>query len=151
MAERFGGRTAIVTGGASGIAARLAAEGARLGLWDCNAAALVRSGTPHTGALDGTDATAVQHAAEVTAAALGKIDIRAASVGITGPNHTVWDYPIADWYHVIDVNLTGVFYRNRAVVPCMQRHGYGRIVNIASIAGKEAIRMHLRIRRPRPM
>ena len=141
MAERFSGRTAIVTGGVSGIgagiAARLAAEGARVSLWDVNADALAGSGAAHTVALDGTDAAAVQRAAEATAAALGKIDILIASAGITGPNHTVWDYPVEAWDRVIDVNLKGVFYCNRAVVPYMQRNGYGRIVNIASIAGKE--------------
>ena len=70
-------------------------------------------------------------------ARFGKIDILIACAGITGPNATVWDYPLADWDRVIDVNLNGVFYCNRAVVPHMQRNGYGRIVNIASIAGKE--------------
>jgi len=60
-----------------------------------------------------------------------------ASAGITGPNHTTWEYPVAAWDKVIDVNLKGVFYTNRAVVPFMRQNGYGRIVNIASIAGKE--------------
>ena len=69
--------------------------------------------------------------------ALGSIDILVACAGITGPNASVWDYPVADWDRVIDVNLNGVFYCNRAVVPHMLRDGYGRIVNIASIAGKE--------------
>jgi 3-oxoacyl-[acyl-carrier protein] reductase len=141
MPQRFAGRTAIVTGGASGIgagiAARLASEGAEISLWDFNAEALSRSGAAHTVVLDVTDADAVHRAAETTEAALGKIDILVASAGITGPNHTVWDYPVAQWDRVIDVNLKGVFYCNRAVVPLMQRSGYGRIVNIASIAGKE--------------
>ena len=69
--------------------------------------------------------------------ALGRIDILIACAGITGPNASVWDYPVAEWDRVIDVNLNGVFYCNRAVVPHMLRNGYGRIVNIASIAGKE--------------
>jgi 2-dehydro-3-deoxy-L-rhamnonate dehydrogenase (NAD+) len=141
MTNRFEGRTAIVTGGASGIgagiAARLAAEGARLSLWDLDEAALGRSRAPHTVALDVTDPAAVQKAADATAAALGKIDILVASAGITGPNTTTWDYPVEAWDRVIDVNLKGVFYCNRAVVPFMQRDGWGRIVNIASIAGKE--------------
>src|SRR4029079_12381651 len=72
-----------------------------------------------------------------TAAALGGIDILIACAGITGPNAPAWEYPLADWDRVIDVNLNGVFYCNRAVVPHMLRGGYGRIVNIASIAGKE--------------
>lgn len=141
MDTRFAGRTAIVTGGVSGIgagiAARLAAGGARLSLWDQDAKALAAAEAPHKVALDVTDPDAVQRAADQAAATLGKIDILVASAGITGPNHTTWDYPVAAWDRVIDVNLKGVFYCNRAVVPFMQRDGYGRIVNIASIAGKE--------------
>ena len=79
----------------------------------------------------------MQRAADETAAALGKIDILVACAGITGPNAPVWEYPVAEWDSVIDVNLNGVFYCNRAVVPHMLRNSYGRIVNIASIAGKE--------------
>jgi 2-dehydro-3-deoxy-L-rhamnonate dehydrogenase (NAD+) len=141
MAQRFEGRTAIVTGGVSGIGAgiarRLAAEGARLSLWDVDEAGLGRSGAAHTVTLDVTDADAVQRAAEATAAALGKIDILVASAGITGPNHPAWEYPVAAWDRVIDINLNGVFYCCHAVVPFMLANGYGRIVNIASIAGKE--------------
>ena len=141
MPGRFDGRVAIVTGGVSGIgagiAARLASEGARLSRWDMDAERLALAGAAHVVALDVTDPDAVQRAADATEAALGKIDILVTSAGITGPNHTTWDYPVAAWDRVIDVNLKGVFYCNRAVVPAMQRNGYGRIVNIASIAGKE--------------
>lgn len=141
MTGRFEGQVAIVTGGASGIGAgvahRLASEGARLSLWDMDEKALASAGAPHTVRLDITDPDAVQAAAEATAKALGKIDIMVTSAGITGPNHTTWEYPVPAWDRVIDVNLKGVFYSNRAVVPFMQRNGYGRIVNIASIAGKE--------------
>ncbi len=145
MTARFAGRTAIVTGGAAGIgagiAARLAAEGARVALWDRDAAALAQAaatiGAAHTAALDVTDADAVTAAAAETAAALGGIDILVASAGITGPNLPVRDYPTEGWDRVIAVNLNGVFYCNRAVVPYMERKGYGRIVNIASVAGKE--------------
>lgn len=141
MPRRFERRTAIVTGGVSGIGAgvarRLAAEGATLSLWDMDAAALAKSGAAHTVALDVTNSDAVHQAAADTAAALGKIDILVTSAGITGPNHPTWEYPVAAWDRVIDVNLKGVFYSNRAVVPFMQANGYGRIVNIASIAGKE--------------
>ena len=141
MAGRFEGRVAAVTGGASGIgagvAARFAAEGARLSLWDMDEAGLAKSGAPHTVRLDITDPDAVHRAAEATAAALGQIDILVTSAGVTGPNHATWDYPVAAWDKVIDINLKGVFYSNRAVVPFMRRRNKGRIVNIASIAGKE--------------
>jgi len=141
MAERFAGPVAIVTGGVSGIgagiAARLAEAGARVSLWDRDAATLGRMEAPHKMAVDVTDADAVQRAADETARVLGRIDILIACAGITGPNATVWDYPVAEWDHVIDVNLNGVFYCNRAVVPHMLANKYGRIVNIASVAGKE--------------
>ena len=140
MTGRFAGRVAVVTGGVSGIgagvASRLAREGATLSLWDRDAAGIAKSGA-HGVALDIADANAVHLAAETTAGALGKIDILVTSAGITGPNVSTWEYPVADWDRVIDINLKGVFYSNRAVVPFMRRNGYGRIVNIASIAGKE--------------
>ena len=143
---RFAGQVAVVTGGVSGIgfavAQRLVAEGARLAVWDVNAAALAdasaRLGTQvHTVALDLADADAVQAAADGTAQALGKIDILVASAGITGPNGPAWAYPVDGWKRVMDVNINGVFYCNRAVVPHMLAGDYGRIVNIASVAGKE--------------
>ncbi len=141
MTERFEGRRAVVTGGVSGIGAavaqRLAREGARVAIWDLDAEALAASGAAHTERLDMADPDAVARAADATATALGGIDILVASAGITGPNATVWDYKVEDWKRVIDVNLNGVFYCNRAVVAHMQAGGYGRIVNIASIAGKE--------------
>jgi NAD(P)-dependent dehydrogenase (short-subunit alcohol dehydrogenase family) len=141
MAARFAGRTAVITGGVSGIgagiAARFAAEGAKLSLWDIDAAGLGKSGAEHIVTLDVTDAGAVEKAASATVAALGQIDILVTSAGITGPNMPTWEYPIAAWDKVIDVNLKGVFYCNRAVVPFMRERNSGRIVNIASIAGKD--------------
>jgi NAD(P)-dependent dehydrogenase (short-subunit alcohol dehydrogenase family) len=141
MPPRFADRTAVVTGGVSGIGAgvarRIAAEGATVSLWDMDREGLARSGAAHTAALDVTDPASVHRAAEATAAALGKIDILIASAGVTGPNHSTWDYPVAAWDRVIDINLKGVFYCCHAIVPFMQSNGYGRIVNIASIAGKE--------------
>jgi 3-oxoacyl-[acyl-carrier protein] reductase len=146
MAGRFAGRCAVVTGGVSGIgagiAARLASEGARLSLWDRDAGTLgdVQSrsrGATHTVAVDVADAEAVREATAETLRAMGRIDILIASAGITGPNAPVADYPVEAWNRVIEVNLNGVFYCNRTVVPGMQKSGYGRIVNIASIAGKE--------------
>jgi 3-oxoacyl-[acyl-carrier protein] reductase len=146
FANRFQGRTAIVTGGAAGIgqavAARLAAEGASVSLWDLNPAALAQAraatGAAHVQALDVADAAAVATAMTESVAALGgRLDVLVASAGITGPNTTVRDYPVDAWQRVIDVNLNGLFYCNRAAVPVMEQTGYGRIVNIASIAGKE--------------
>jgi 3-oxoacyl-[acyl-carrier protein] reductase len=146
MAGRFDGQVAVVTGGISGIgfaiARRLVADGARLAIWDVNGAALAEANTSlqtqvHTAEVDMTDADAVAVAAERTAAALGRIDILVTSAGITGPNATAWEYAVADWKRVIDVNVNGVYYCARAVVPIMLANGYGRIVNIASVAGKE--------------
>ena len=79
----------------------------------------------------------MDRAAREAAAALGAIDVLVCSAGITGPNTTVWDYPVDEWKRVFDVNVHGLFYCNRAIVPQMLEQGYGRIVNIASIAGKE--------------
>jgi 2-dehydro-3-deoxy-L-rhamnonate dehydrogenase (NAD+) len=143
--QRFDGRTAIVTGAGSGIgravAARLTLEGARVSLWDRNQSALATAVSevhaPHQVALDIADFDQVARGAEQTASALGKIDILVASAAITGPNMTLWEYPVEDWRQVIEVNLNGLFYCNRAVVPHLQRNGYGRIVNLASVAGKE--------------
>jgi len=146
MAGRFAGRVAVVTGGVSGIGfaicRRLAAEGARLVVWDRDRAALDgvadRLGVAvHTECLDLVDAAAVMQAGVMTAQAMGRIDMLVASAGIAGPNAPTWEYPIADWQRIIDVNVNGAFYCNRAVVPHMMAGGWGRIVNIASIAGKE--------------
>ena len=134
---RYTNRVAVVTGGASGIGAavvaRLRAEGAKVSIWDVSPA----TNGDHAVAVDLTDYAAVEAATAATVAALGGIDILVASAGITGPNTTVEEYPIADWLKVINVNLNAVFYCNRAVVPVMKKGGYGRIINIASIAGKE--------------
>lgn len=142
-AQRFTGRRAVVTGGAAGIglavATRLAAEGARVCVWDRDAGAIDRMREPGvTGvAVDLTDAEAVERAAAQTVADLGGIDILVCSAGVTGPNHTTWEYPVDAWKMVFDVNVNGVFHACRACVPHMIADGYGRIVNIASIAGKE--------------
>lgn len=144
--DRFRGRTAIVTGGASGIgldvATRLGAEGARVCLWDLEentlAEARTKSGAAESRALDVADPGQVVRAMEESVAALGgRVDVLVCSAGITGPNTTVRDYPVEAWRRVIDVNLNGLFYCNQAAVPVMESGGYGRIVNIASIAGKE--------------
>jgi 3-oxoacyl-[acyl-carrier protein] reductase len=142
----FSGRSAVVTGGARGIglavAHRFAASGAKISLWDADGDALAVAaegfeGGAHARTVDVTDSDAITEAAAATVAAQGGIDILVNSAGITGPNLTTWDYPVEDWQRVVDVNLTGVFLCCRAVAPQMIEGGYGRIVNIASIAGKE--------------
>ncbi|HHZ09003.1 MAG TPA: SDR family oxidoreductase [Rhizobiales bacterium] len=140
---RFDGQRAIVTGGAAGIglavARRLAAEGARVTIWDRDAAAVetARGDAIDGAVLDLADPAAVEAAARTTIAAFGGVDVLVCSAGITGPNRTTWEYPLEDWRRVFDVNVHGLFYCNRAVVPAMISGGYGRIVNIASVAGKE--------------
>ena len=142
----FRGRTAVVTGGAAGIgfaiARRLAASGAAVALWDRDETALAKAkaalpGGALTQALDVADADAVARAADATAKAMRRVDVLVCSAGITGPNATTWEYPVDAWRQVIDVNLNGLFYCNRAIVPVMLKNDYGRIVNIASVAGKE--------------
>jgi 2-dehydro-3-deoxy-L-rhamnonate dehydrogenase (NAD+) len=142
----FKGRTAAITGGAAGIglavARRLVASGARVALWDRDEKALADAkaaigGNALTFALDVTDADAVERVTRATVSACGSIDALVCSAGITGPNVTLAAYPVNEWKQVFDVNVHGVFLCNRAVVPVMQDKDYGRIVNIASVAGKE--------------
>jgi 2-dehydro-3-deoxy-L-rhamnonate dehydrogenase (NAD+) len=142
----FRNRRAVVTGGAAGIglavADRLARSGAAVALWDRDERALANASEKlddavTTHALDVTDHHAVERAAQATAERLGGIDVLVCSAGITGPNTTTWEYPVEAWRQVFDVNVHGLFYCNRAVVPIMRKSGYGRIVNLASVAGKE--------------
>ena len=140
----FENRAAVVTGGASGIgfavAKRLIESGARVALWDRDTSALDAAKSSlgaSVHALDVSDAAMVDRAARETDQAIGGIDVLICSAGISGPNNPTWEYPIDDWRMVFDVNVHGLFYCNRAVVPIMQRSNYGRIVNIASVAGKE--------------
>ena len=142
----FDGRTAVVTGGAAGIglaiAKRLVLSGARVALWDLDAKALATAaaGLGHgtfTQTLDVADAHAVERAAAATAREMGRIDALVCSAGIAGPNKSTWEFPIDDWKRVFDINVNGLFYCNRAIVPEMMKRDYGRIVNIASVAGKE--------------
>jgi NAD(P)-dependent dehydrogenase (short-subunit alcohol dehydrogenase family) len=141
-------RHAVVTGGAQGIglaiAIRLLASGASVSLWDRDPEMLVdasvklkTAGAVSVETVDVTDAMSVVHGVKVTLAKHSKIDILVANAGIAGPNHKTWEYPIDAWKQVIDTNLLGVFLCCRAVVPCMLQQDYGRIVNVASIAGKE--------------
>lgn len=144
-AGRFEGRCAIVTGGASGLgkasAARIVAEGGQVVLWDLNAEALEAAraevGASGVVALDVSDASAVKAAAAAAKDILGKIDVLINSAGITGATVPVWEFPIESWLKVMDINLNGLFYCCREVIPFMLDNGYGRIVNVASVAGKE--------------
>jgi 2-dehydro-3-deoxy-L-rhamnonate dehydrogenase (NAD+) len=142
------GQRAVVTGGGQGIgraiAERFLASGARVSLWDRDqqlvdavADELADQGRVHHVAVDVSDPAAVDAATRTTIDALGGIDILVANAGIAGPNSLAWEYPIEAWQQVLDVNLTGVFLCCRSVVPHMIRQKYGRIVNVASIAGKE--------------
>ena len=142
----FSGRTAVVTGGARGIglaiARRLVESGGRVSVWDRDGDAADRAraalgSAAEARVVDVADAASVAAAAAATVGALERIDTLVCSAGITGPNTTTWDYSIDAWRQVMEVNLDGVFLCNRAVVPIMLRHDYGRIVNIASVAGKE--------------
>ena len=142
MSGRFEGQVAVVTGGAAGIgraaAERMAAEGAKVSVWDISDAALADcSFAAHTMKIDQSDEAAVVAATADVVAKLGRLDILVVCAGITGPNETVENYPSDAWRKVIDINLNGTFYCNKAVVPQMKANGYGRIVNIASVAGKE--------------
>lgn len=141
----FAQRVAVITGGAGGIglavAQRIKASGGRVALWDRDAKALAVAaqtlGGAHAVALDITDSKQVDAAATSTHAVLGRIDALICAAGITGPNAALVDYPVEAWREVFDVNVHGLFYCNRAVAPLMMNAGYGRIVNIASVAGKE--------------
>ena len=142
----FEGRHAVVTGGATGlgyaIAARLVASGGSVTLWDRDLAAAQRAALelgPRAQAVqvDVAQHASVQSAAAATALQAGRIDALVNSAGITGPNTKVWDYPVEAWREVMEVNLDGVFHCCREVVPVMRDAGYGRIVNIASVAGKD--------------
>lgn len=142
------GRRAIVTGAAQGIGLsiveRLLASGAHVSMWDRDRDLLLRtagelepSDRVHVFAVDVTDAEAVAEAASETATALGHVDILVNNAGIAGPTLPSWEYPLDAWREVIDVDLNGVYYCCRAVLPGMRERGYGRVVNVASIAGKE--------------
>jgi 3-oxoacyl-[acyl-carrier protein] reductase len=141
-------RCAVVTGAAQGIgyavADRLIASGASVALWDRDGEGL-REAVDRLGGADRalpltvelTDAEAVAAVARLTVERFGRIDILVNNAGISGPNAPVAQYPVDAWKQVVDIDLNAVFYCCRAVVPTMVEEGYGRIVNVASIAGKE--------------
>jgi len=141
-------RRAVVTGGARGIgyaiATRLLQSGAFVSLWDMDAKALEIAakelsslGPVHGVEMNMTEEISVNAAAEKTVEALGGIDILVNNAGVAGTNGKVWELPVAEWRRVVEIDLIGPFLCCRAVVPRMLAGGYGRIVNIASIAGKE--------------
>ncbi|MEO0943704.1 MAG: SDR family NAD(P)-dependent oxidoreductase [Pseudomonadota bacterium] len=143
MSKTLEGQVAVVTGGAQGIgfavAQALAAKGARIASWDFDA--LNASAMESLGGLavscDITDQASVEAAFQITCDSLGTPSILVNSAGIAGPNAPLAEYDVAAWRQVVDVNLIGTFLVNRTVVPAMIAQNYGRILNIASVAGKE--------------
>ncbi|ADU13796.1 SDR family NAD(P)-dependent oxidoreductase [Asticcacaulis excentricus] len=144
-AGRFENRCAVITGAAGGLgkaaAQRIISEGGKVVLWDLNAELLETTATEIGAAgfvaLDVSKLEEVSAAAKKSAEILGKIDILVASAGITGATVPVWEFPVESWLKVMDINLNGLFYCNREIIPFMLENGYGRIVNVASVAGKE--------------
>ena len=143
-------RVAVVTGGAQGIGftvgQRFIDSGARLVIWDINEVSLATAKADliargaksvHVERVDIADYASVEAAVTGTLKAMGRIDILINNAAIVGPNATMAAYPLDAWRQVIDVDVNGTFHCCRAVVPVMTKQGYGRIVNIASIAGKE--------------
>lgn len=142
------GRTAVITGGARGIgfavATRMLESGAQISLWDVDSerlgkagAELGRLGRVSTNVVELTDQDAVHHAVGATVDAHGAIDVLVNNAGITGGNGPTWELEPDVWRRVVEVNLVGPYLTSRAVVPQMMERGWGRIVNIASVAGKE--------------
>lgn len=142
------GRKAVITGGARGIglaaAERMLESGAAVSLWDTDGPALdaatkrlAGKGEIHTTIVDVSNVASVTAAAQSAIGQMGQVDILVNNAGITGPNTTVWEYNPEDWRKVIEIDLIGPFLCARALVPMMIEKNYGRIVNIASIAGKE--------------
>ena len=139
-------RSAVITGGAKGIglatAKRFHASGAKVSLWDMDESRLneVKDTFPDNIDIQVVDVTnwdSVNAAAENSLKSIGGADILVNSAGIAGPNFKTWEYPVEEWLKVVDIDLNGTFLCCRALVPFMRENKYGRIVNIASIAGKE--------------
>jgi 2-dehydro-3-deoxy-L-rhamnonate dehydrogenase (NAD+) len=140
------GKNAVVTGGAQGIGRaiveRFLASGAAVAIWDrdkalADKAAGALRGKVTTFAVDVTNYAEVERARDDTVKALGRVDILVNNAGVAGPNVPTWEYPLQAWRDVLSINLDGPFYCCRALAPLMIAQNYGRIVNIASIAGKE--------------
>ncbi|MBA29000.1 SDR family NAD(P)-dependent oxidoreductase [uncultured Hyphomonas sp.] len=143
--NRFAGKTAVITGGASGLGLasgqRIAEEGGNVFLWDMDGEGLEKAQkkipSAHIKQIDITDPQAVEKAAAQAAEKTGVIDVLINSAGITGATGPVQEFPIDSWRKVMQINLDGTFYCCRAIIPHMLKNGYGRIINIASVAGKE--------------
>jgi NAD(P)-dependent dehydrogenase (short-subunit alcohol dehydrogenase family) len=142
----FNGRHAVITGGATGlgyaIAQRLLASGGAVTLWDRDEAGAQRAAKAlgagvQAVAVDVADHASVQAAVRATLENSLRIDALVNSAGITGPNARLWDYPVDAWKQVMDVNVNGLFHCCRELAPLMRAQGWGRIVNIASVAGKD--------------
>ena len=140
------GKNAVVTGGAQGIGRaiveRFLASGAAVAIWDrdkalADKAAGALRGKVTTFAVDVTNYAEVERARDDTVKALGRVDILVNNAGVAGPNVPTWEYPLQAWRDVLSINLDGPFHCCRALAPLMVAQNYGRIVNIASIAGKE--------------
>lgn len=139
------GRVAVVTGAARGIglavAERLTASGASVAVWDVDGSEAEKAAAGLSGAcpvsVDISDAGSVDKAVAATLDRYGRIDCLVNNAGIAGPTGPLWEYPIDIWRKIVDIDLTGVFLCCRAVVPVMLKGDYGRIVNVASVAGKE--------------
>lgn len=142
---RFAGRVAVITGGASGlgkaVAQRIVQEGGTVSLWDVSRTALDAARADvqatHLAEVDVSDYAAVARAAQETYRTLGRIDILVASAGITGATVPLHEFPVDSWQKTLAINVNGVFFTCREIIPCMLANGYGRIVNVASVAGKE--------------
>ena len=141
-------KVAVITGGAQGIglaiAERMLDSGASVSLWDRDekmvnktASSLSSKGMVETAVMDVTDLESVKKAVSQTIDAFGSINILVCNAGIAGPTMKVWEYPPEEWKNVMDIDLTGVFNCLHAVTPIMIEQNYGRIVNIASVAGKD--------------
>ena len=141
------GRNAIVTGGAQGfglaITKRFLESGANVIVWDIDesifleAQKIIDSENLYFDKVNVIENTEVKKGVDNAIDKLRKIDIFVNNAGITGPNETTWNYPIEEWNKVIDVDLNGVFYCSKNITPHMIENNYGKIINIASIAGKE--------------
>ncbi|HIC42590.1 MAG TPA: SDR family oxidoreductase [Pelagibacterales bacterium] len=136
-------KVAVVTGGAQGfglaIAKRFLVSGAQVVIWDIDEKILLSVEEKNITKIivDVTNFQKIEEATKETLSLLGRIDILVNNAGIAGPSYTTWEYPIEEWQKIIDIDLSGVFYCCKSIVPVMKKNNYGRIINIASIAGKE--------------